>query len=78
MRVFNSEIGKMRINNNYLLFSRDCCLKLFSLVPVWLAGTTQQLQTFTNALLAFLSPFSQKSEVSELPAGCLNPQQIRM
>lgn len=78
MRVFNPEIGKMHINSNYFLFSRDCCLKLFSLVPLWLAGTMQQFQNFTNVFLAFLSHFSQKSEVSESPAGCLNPQQIRV
>lgn len=78
MRVFNPEIGKMLINNNYFLFSRDCCLKLFSLVPLWLAGTMQQFQNFTNVFLAFLSHFSWKSEVSESPAGCLNPEQIRV
>lgn len=78
MRAFNPEIGKMHINNNYFLFSRDRYLKLFSFVPVWFAGTMQRFQAFTNALPSFLSYFSQKSKVSESPAGCLNPQQIRV
>lgn len=67
MRVFNSGRGKIHIKENSLMFSMDCCYKLFSFLPVWLDGKFFQT---SDTLLAFLHFFSWK-ERSEWVASWL-------